>query len=669
MRILFLVMAIFLSACDRAPDSSASTQTQILPYGSWPSPISAESAIAGSRGLGSVSFDNGYLYWVESRPEEGGRITLMRWKAGTEPEELLPAPWNVRTRVHEYGGRSYTVADGEIFFSNFADQQLYRFKPGQEPAAFTSEAGLRYAACQMDRPRQRLICVQEDHRAEGEPTNALVALPLDQQRERSLLFKDSDFVSAPSLSPDGSALAFVSWNHPNMPWDNTTLWSAKFAEDGQLQQLVNHNPDSQESIVDPQWGPDHRLYAISDRDNWWKLYRVDGQDFTPLQPALEASEIGGPAWTLGSHYYRFLEDGRIIAAVRQGGVESLVLIDAANNSSKKLPVEGVTFGDLLPAAEQLYLTAGLADRPPELVQINLSGGQREIIRTAGDAGVSPEWVPKYRLVSFPTSGGATTHGIYLPPTNPQVRAPEGEAAPLIVTVHGGPTAVSSPTFSRSDLFWTSRGFAMLKLNYRGSTGFGRTYRRSLYGQWGAADVDDAIAAARWAADSGLADPDKLIIRGGSAGGFTTLAAHAFHDTFATGASYYGISDLEALAQETHKFESRYMDNLIGPYPQDSETYRQRSPIHHLEGFSKPLLLLQGEEDPVVPPNQSEMIFKALEAKGVPTAYLAFAGESHGFRKSENQIRALQAELSFYRQVLGIEAAEQLPPLKIIGLKQ
>ncbi|WP_346837910.1 prolyl oligopeptidase family serine peptidase [Microbulbifer sp. SAOS-129_SWC] len=669
MRILFLIMAVCLCACERAPDAPTGSQTRTLPYGSWPSPVSAESAIAGSRALGSVSFDNGYLYWAESRPEEGGRITLMRWKAGTQPEELLAAPWNVRTRVQEYGGRSYTVANGEIFFSNFKDQQLYRFKPGQKPVAFTSEPGLRYAACQLDRSRQRLVCVQEDHRAEGEPTNALVALPLDSQRKRSLLFQDSDFVSAPSLSPDGKALAFVSWNHPNMPWDNTSLWSAEFADNGQLQQLVNHNPDREESVVDPQWGPGHQLYAISDRDNWWKLYRVNGQDFTPLQPEFKESELGGPAWTLGGHYYRLLEDGRIVAAVRHGGTETVMLIDPANNRSTKLPVQGVTFSNLLPEGKQLFMIAGLTDRPPELVRVNLSGDQHKVIRTAGDAGVSAAWIPQYQLVSFPTAGGATTHGIYLPPTNPQVRAPEGEAPPLIVTVHGGPTAVSSPTFSRSELFWTSRGFAMLKLNYRGSTGFGRAYRRSLYGQWGEADVEDAIAAAKWAADSGLADPDQLIIRGGSAGGFTALAAHAFHDTFATGASYYGISDLEALAQDTHKFESRYMDNLIGPYPQDKETYRERSPIHHLQGFTKPLLLLQGEDDPVVPPNQSEMIFKALEAQGVPTAYLAFPGESHGFRKSENQIRALQAELSFYRQVLGIDAAEQLPPLKIIGLEK
>jgi len=671
MRYFMVFIVLFLASCSRDVQETideVEVMTNTLPYGSWPSPVTAASVVAGSRNLGSLAYDSGYLYWVESRPEEGGRSTIMRWKKGGEAEEILAAPWNARSRVHEYGGRSVLVANGVLWFSNYDDQRLYKLLPGQEPEAVTPEADLRYAGCVVDATRQRLICVREDHRVLGEPRNALVALPLDGVSEGDVLFSDSDFVSAASLTADGSRIAFTSWRHPNMPWDNTSLWSAKFDQKGMLVDLDLHNSEMSESVVNPQWSRENQLYALSDRDNWWKIYKVAGEQFTAIESGIEKSEIGGPEWSIGHNYYHLLANGKILAEVMSGGVESAVLVDPQTSTNEPLGLASASIIDMLPINGRLYIINGASDQPPVLLETDMQGNDAVVIRRAGVFELGTRWVPEYKLVSYPSGGNAIAHGIYLPPTNPDIHAPKGEAPPLIVSVHGGPTGVTTPTFKPGHLFWTSRGFAVLDLNYRGSTGFGREYRRSLYGQWGVADVEDAVAGATWLAKQGLADPGRLIIRGGSAGGYTTLAAHAFHDAFAAGASYYGISDLEALAGDTHKFESRYLDQVIGPYPERKDLYIARSPINHLEGFKAPLLLLQGLDDPVVPPNQSEMIFEALKAEGVPTAYLAFEGESHGFRKAENQIRALEAELYFYSKVLGFETAEVLPEITIEGLE-
>jgi dipeptidyl aminopeptidase/acylaminoacyl peptidase len=627
--------------------------TAIREYGSWPSPITSASVVEGSRGLDSLAFDGGYLYWLESRPLEGGRTTIMRWAEGGEPEEILPAPWNARTRVHEYGGRCVLIAGGTVWFSNFADQRIYRMLPGEAPEAITPAAKLHYAAFVLDEKRNRLLCVREDHRGEGEPRNTLVALNPGGVTEGEVLFDDADFVSAPALSPDGNYIAFTSWRHPNMPWDDTSLWSAGFDQRGDLTALTLHNSGTVESVINPQWREDNQLYAISDRDNWWQLYQIDGERFTPVVAAPEPAETGGPDWSIGRQYYQFLQAGNILVRLVRAGVESLAIIDPLNATIRPLPIASAGIIDFLQIAQRLFLVCAPVDGPAVLLATDLNGNEQIQVRTASDTRISADWIPPYQLVSFPSGAGALAHGIYRPPANPNNQAPAGSLPPLIVSVHGGPTAVSSPTFKLNQLFWTSRGFALLDLNYRGSTGFGRAYRRSLYGQWGVFDVEDAVAGATWLAEQGLADPGQLIIRGGSAGGLTTLAALAFHDTFTAGASYYGVSDIEALAQDTHKFESRYLDQLIGPYPERIDLYRERSPIHHLEGFNAPLLLLQGLDDPIVPPNQSEMIFRALKSRGIYTEYLALEGESHGFRKAENQIRALEAEYRFYVRVLGL----------------
>ena len=535
MRTILLVLAVLAGACSEDSAKTlveSDTVTETLAYGSWPSPVSAASVVEGSRGLGALQFDGDYLYWLESRPQEGGRNTIMRWTAGTEPEELLAAPWNARTRVQEYGGGSLLVADGTIWFVNLLDQRLYRMTPGNTPKAITPEAELRFAGCALDRSRHRLLCVREDHRRNGEPQNTLVAVAADGMSEGEILFAGSDFVSAPSLSADGNRIAFTSWQHPNMPWDNTTVWSAGFDELGRLQGLVAHNPDSRESVINPRWGSDGQLYVISDRDNWWSIYRVAADTFSPLTFGLEDAEIGGPDWAIGRDYYYILDDGRILAQVMAAGVSSLVLLDPDASSARPLELASAAVYDFLPVADRVFVVNAPSESPPALLETTLDGAAPTVIRTAGKPGLQRGWIPLHRLVTFPSGSGAEAHGIYLPPTNPEVSASPGTAPPLLVLVHGGPTSVSSPTYDIGMMYWTSRGFAILNLNYRGSTGFGREYRRALSGQWGVADVQDAVAGATWLAEQGLADPDRLIISGGSAGGYTALAAHAFHDTFA-----------------------------------------------------------------------------------------------------------------------------------------
>ena len=680
MRYLLISLVVLLAACQPREsrsdeESMKSSSTDTVEYGGWSSPVTAESIVQGSRGLSTLAVDKGYVYWVESRPLEGGRSTIMRKKEGqsdTAAEELLAAPWNVRTRVHEYGGRSMLVSNGVVWFTHFTDQRIYRMVIGEAPVAITPEDKIRFGACELDANRDRLICIREDHRSVGEPQNTLVAVPANGMSEGEVLFEGPSFVSAPSLSLDGKSIAFIAWNHPNMPWDNTTLWSANFDTDGKLEGLTEHNPDTGESAIDPQWDVEGNLYVLSDRNNWWSLYQVSGTEFTLLSPQPEKSEIGGPAWQVGKHYYRIRQDGSILAQVVKGAIGQLYLLDRKSNTMHVLTPESAAIEDFVESDSALYVIQDPQTRPGELIALSdLSGDSPKvnIVTSSSDSALSPDWVPTIQEVSFPVGDTAKAYGTYFPPTNPDVNAPEGSAPPLIVMIHGGPTSKASPTYSVSKYFWTSRGFGILDLNYRGSTGYGREYRHALYGEWGVTDVEDAVAGAQWLADQGLADAAKLIIRGGIVGGYTTLAALAFSDVFKAGASHYGVSDLEALAGDTHKFESRYLDQVVGPYPERKDLYIERSPIHHLDGFSVPLLLLQGLDDKVVPPNQSEMIYEALKGKGIPTAYVAFEGEGHGFRKSENIVTALNAELYFYSQVLGFKLAEPLPAIDIVGLEK
>ncbi len=641
-----------------------SSMTHPVPFGTWPSPISAASVARASRGIGAPFVDDSGLYWIETRPEEQGRSVIVRRAPDGECHDVTPQGFNVRTRVHEYGGNPYCVVEGTAYFANFADQGLYRQSPGGEPARLSHSDGLRYA--DFESHGRRLFCVREDHRAGGTPVNALVTIDLDAPGDGDVIFADSDFVAYPALDPAGRRMAFIAWDFPNMPWDDVALWIADVAPSGRLVNPRRINSGVAESILQPQWADDGTLYFISDRTNgWWNLHRFDGETVEPVLTL--PADFGGPLWTLGNRYYALVSTGKAVVCHGTDEGQSLATLDLVSGELEPFDVPFNAFGSLTIHGARVYVTAARVDAPSELVELDANAGDYRTIATTGDRPFPAGFVSRPQPLEFPTDGGLTAFAYYYPPTHPEYRGVEGTLPPLIVEVHGGPTAAAVPAYSIARHFWTSRGFAVLDVNYGGSTGYGRAFRERLYGQWGVVDLRDTINAACYAVERGLADPERLIIHGGSAGGFLVLAALAFDSTFAAGANYYGVSDLETLAVETHKFESRYMDKLVGPYPEAREIYAARSPIHHLGGFGKPLITLQGLDDRVVPPNQSERIFEALRAKGVPVALLTFEGEGHGFRKAESRIRALEAELYFYGRVFDFVPADALTSVAIANL--
>ncbi len=663
--------------------------TVTAPYGSWKSPITADLIVSSAVGLGQIALDGDDVYWVEMRPAEGGRMVIVRRSGDGATVDVTPEPYSVRTRVHEYGGGAFLVTDGVVFFANFADQRMYRQDTGAAPRPITPDAPLRYADGVFDAQRGRIICVREDHTGDGEPVNAIVAVDAEGARPQETLFAGSDFCAAPRLSPDGSSLAWLAWNHPNMPWDGTALLLAPISPDGRLGEaqtiaggLPLHPPSEGgnirggDSVLQPLWSPDGELYFVSDRNGWWNLYRWHNG---AVQPVLEKeAEFARPQWVFDPAAYGFLGGGRIACGYVERGVWHIGIIDANAGSLTRLelPYSEMGRGELRATArqtpgqaqdERIVFSAGAPDKPMSLLSLNPATGAIESLRQAHSLDVDSAYISPPEPVEFETTNGRTAHAFYYAPRNPDFAAPPGERPPLLVKSHGGPTASASTALDLGIQFWTSRGFGVVDVNYGGSTGYGTEYRRRLNGTWGIVDVDDCVNAARFLAARGDADPQRLAIDGGSAGGYTTLAALTFHDVFQAGASYYGVSDLEALAKETHKFESRYLDSLVGPYPQRRDLYIERSPIHHTHLLSCPLLLLQGLEDKIVPPNQAEMMFEAVRAKGLPTAYVPFEGEQHGFRRSENIKRALEAELYFYSQVFAFNPANAVEPIKIENL--
>ena len=638
------------------------------PFGSWKSPVSVGMSARDSVGIGAVQLDGEDVYWLESRPDEGGRGVVIRRLANGEARDVNPPPYNVRTRVHEYGGLCFWAARGTVFFSNFSDQRVYRQANGEAPAPITpADADLRYADGMIDAKRSRLICVREDHRGDGEPQNTVIALDLDAGGEGDVLVSGSDFYAYPAVSPDWTALAWLSWNHPNMPWDETELWTADILADGSLGAPKKLAGARGESIFQPEWSPDGALHFVSDRTGWWNLYRIQDGEAQPLAPM--SAEFGSPAWTLGARTYAFESAERIACEYVQDGAWRLALLNA--RTSELVPVETpyteMSRGDIRASEGRIVLVAASASMPNALISLDPDGGEVEVLRQSRAAGVDERYLSSPQSIEYETAGGETARAFHYPPRNDDFIAPDGERPPLLVISHGGPTGAASTAFDPSYQFWTSRGIAVVDVNYRGSTGYGTAYRRRLNGDWGIADVDDCVNAALHLARAGKADAERLMIRGGSAGGYTTLAALAFRDVFAAGASYYGVSDLSALARDTHKFESRYLDSLIGPYPERRDLYESRSPIRHADRLSCPIILFQGTEDKVVPPSQSEMMADALRRKGIPMAYMAFEGEQHGFRKPENITRALEAELYFYAQILGFKPADDVEPVEIEGL--
>ena len=615
------------------------------PYGSWPSPLTASRVTAGALRLDHVQLDGEEVYWVEGRASEGGRYVIVRRTADGAIIDVTPTVFNVRTRVHEYGGAAYTVDRGTIYFANFADQRIYRQRPGAVPEPITAEGGF-YADFRVDRTRDRLISVREDHSKAGEAINTIVAIGGGE----TVLVSGADFYSDPIVSPDGASLAWLQWHHPNMPWDGTELCVARFETDGTLGPARTIAGGATESIFQPEWSPDGTLYFVSDRSGWWNLHRLLNGEVEVVHAM--AAEFGKPQWTFSMVTYAFMSAERIAATYTQGGRWQLALIDTRSRTCTPVPLPVQPLESIHATADAIYFIGGSATEANAITRLALADRSTEVLRSASAERIEPAWISVPEAITF-TAAGRDVHAFYYPPVNPAVTAPAGERPPLLVLTHGGPTGASSDVLDSKVQFWTSRGFAVLDINYSGSTGYGRAYRERLNGQWGIADVTDAVGGAEAMVAAGKADPARLAIRGGSAGGYTTLAALTFHQVFKAGASYYGISDLEVLQQDTHKFESRYNESLIGPYPAAREVYVARSPIHFTDRLSCPIILFQGLDDKVVPPNQSEMMAAAVRKKGLKVKYVTFEGEQHGFRKAENIIRALEEELAFYRDVFGV----------------
>jgi dipeptidyl aminopeptidase/acylaminoacyl peptidase len=628
---------------------------RIAPYGSWVSPITSDLIVASTIGLGELLVDGDRLYWLESRPQEAGRSVVVCAAPKGTIEETTPPRFSVRTRVHEYGGGAFLPDDGVIYFCNDADGRLYCREPGLEPEPLTPEPprprALRYADGIVDRSRRRTIWVCEDHTQTGrEPVNTLAAILLDGGPPQTLV-AGADFYSSPRLSPDGASLAWLEWRHPNMPWDSTELWVGHLGPDGAIADRAKIAGGPEESIFQPEWSPDSILHFASDRSGWWNLYRDHGGRIEALYP--EAAEFGSAQWGFRLSRYAFVGPRRLVCSYSRDGVTSLAQLDLDTLRLTPLATEFTEISSVRADAGHVYFRGASPTRFGAIVRLALGSGTAEIIKSSStaDTAVYDGYLSRPEPLVFPTNGGATAHGLFYSPLNRDFRAPVGEVPPLIVRSHGGPTAAFSAALDWGVQFWTSRGFAVLDVNYGGSTGYGRAYRERLKGGWGVVDVDDCVNGARHLAESGRVDGRRMAIRGSSAGGYTTLCALTFRDAFAAGASYYGISDLEALARDTHKFESRYLDGLLGPYPSRKDLYRERSPVNFTERLRVPLAVFQGSEDAVVPPQQAELMADALKAKGVPCLYLLFDGEQHGFRRAANIKRALDAELYFYSTFL------------------
>ena len=642
------------------------TATQTKPFGSWPSPISVDLAVGSSRGLSEPRPDGDDLYVLESRPDEAGRVALLRRTPDGTFSDMAPE-LNVRTRVHEYGGGAYAVAAGVVVFSEFADNRLMlKRSPDAQPVALVSDPALRFADLTLDIARDRVYAVMEDQTESAiGARNLLVAVSLSDGSIAELA-SGRDFYSDPVLSSDGTRLAFLSWDFPQMPWDGTDLWVAGVRDDGVLSDPVHVAGGPAESVIQPKWAPDGSLVYVSDRSDWWNLYSWrEGASGSAAVAPMEA-EVGGPQWVFGLSEYDIDADGTIVAFAH-GPEGARLLALGASETPREIPFAGDSLGYVRVSDGVLTATAGAFTRPSALVRVDLATGGEERLRAASTLEVDPAYLSTPRHIAFPTTGGRTAYAWYYPPTNPDAVAPDGSRPPLVVMSHGGPTSQARTSLSLDRQAFTSRGFAVVDVDYGGSTGYGRAFRDELREQWGIVDVDDCTAAATYLAEQGLADPERLAIRGGSAGGYTTLATLCFKDVFSAGTSFYGLGDLEAFTDITHKFESRYMDFLIGPYPEMAQRYRERSPDHYSDRISCPVLVMQGADDKVVPPSQAEGIVRALQRNGLPHAYILFEGEGHGFRMAANQRRALAAELSFYAQVFGFELADEFEPLEVVGL--
>jgi dipeptidyl aminopeptidase/acylaminoacyl peptidase len=639
-----------------------------LPHGAWPTPITSELVVRAAARLGEVVVDGDDIWWSESRPAEGGRSVIVRRSGDGAVADVLPPPWNARTRVHEYGGGAWTVSGGTLWFTEFSDQRLYRLDAGSDsPIAVTPEpaipAGVRHADLRV-LPDGVALAVRETHRASGgaaDVVNELVRVGPDGSE---VLVSGPDFVSDPRLSPEGDALAWLQWDHPDMPWDAARL--VVRGADGREHPMAG-GPG--ESVVQPVWGEDNTLWFLCDRTDFWSLYRRRPHGEVELVVDV-GSDIGGPQWVFGQSRYALLADGRVVLAYGRAGTDRLAVLEDGDLRELELPWS--TFRYVQAQGTSVVCVAASPSSEPVVLRVDVDSGGQEVMRPARDLGLAPAWFSSPEHVTFPTDDAGTgigvAHALVYPPANPEASAPAGDLPPLLVVVHGGPTSAAVPVLNLDIQYWSSRGFCVADVDYRGSVGYGRRYRDALQGRWGVVDLDDVVACARFLADSGRVDPARMAIRGGSAGGYTTLAALTMRPgVFTAGASHYGLADLSAFVAETHKFEAHYLDGLVAPWPTGADVYAERSPINHVDALDTPLAVFQGDEDEIVPPSQAEIIVAALREKGVPHVYLLFAGEQHGFRKAENIRAALDGELSFYAQVWGFDLppGEGIDPIDVV----
>ncbi|SHE76914.1 Dipeptidyl aminopeptidase/acylaminoacyl peptidase [Seinonella peptonophila] len=629
-------------------------------YGSWRSPISSDLIVAKSISFTEVQTDGDDIYWIEQRPYESGRFVIVHHTSTGKREEKLATPWNSHNRVHEYGGGSYVVHHGVIYFTNFQDQRIYAVKRKGSPTAITPDDGSRYAELVFDSVRNRLLAVRELHQEGLEPVNQLVSIDL-KQGEVQVIDDGHDFYASPSLSADGSKIAWITWDHPHMPWDSSQLWLATCNQDGRISQKRCIAGGENESVRQPEWSVNHELYFISDRSGWWNLYRLNEGKIVPLCP-MEA-EFAGPAFQLGLPSYQLLTDQSLVCTYNRHGRWGIGLLQLETGQWKTIDTPYTYISHLQLTTTEIVCIAGSPTIPSSIVKIDLETESVEVLHTSTAQSFSIDDLSLPQEITFPTTNQMVAHGFYYPPHHREYKGIDSEYPPLIVNCHGGPTAAATTLFNLDIQYWTSRGFAYLDLNYRGSTGYGRAFQQALYGNWGIYDVADSINGAKYLIQQGAVDSKQTIIRGRSAGGYTTLAALSFHNFFQAGASYFGVSDLERLHLETHKFESRYLEKLIGSYPEHRQLFHQRSPIYAEEHFT-PTIFFQGELDRIVPPNQAEQMADKLRKRHCPVACVVFPGEGHGFVKAEHLKQAMEGELYFYSKIFQFQPAEPLMPVEI-----
>ena len=649
------------------------SQPLVAPYGTWKSPLSLEMVAHGAVKLLRVALDGPDTYWAEVRPADDGRTVIVKRTPDGELVDITPPGFSSVSMVNEYGARSYTVANRVVYFSNNSDQRVYRQRPGEAPVPITPETDFRYGSKVVDQGHGRIICTRENHTDpdEDHPLSEIVALDIEGLCEPQVLLADNDFHSSPCLSPDGKQLAWLTWDHPNMPWDGTELWTAPFNEDGSLGEASFVAGGVDEAIIQPEWSPAGELFFVSDHNNWANLYRWRDGKVEPVHE-MEA-EFSRANWWVGMCSYGFDSPNSLVCSYAQNGIWRLarIFLDEERHDKRLdhivIPYWEMGQGDLQVDQDRVVLVAGSPDHPMSLMEVTLEDSQLKVLRVESDDEPASGYLSVPEVIEFPTTNEQTSHAFFYPPTNQDYIAPEDEKPPLLVTCHGGPHSAASAELNLTVQYWTSRGIAVLDVNYGGSTGFGREFRERLIGEWGVVDVDDCVNAALYVVERGDADGDRTAINGGSAGGFTALAALTFRDVFKAGASYFGVSDLEALLSGIHKFDAHSLVGLVGPYPLYRRRYVERSPINFSQYATCPVIFFQGMEDTIVPAIQSEEMFNTLRDNGVPTAYLTFEGEHHGFRMAETIMQCLSAEFYFYSRIFGFDPADELEPVTIANL--